>query len=136
MESARETLIMGGLGSVGRFRGMDNEELFDKIIFLNYRMQGIVNLKLLVDEAMRKVNPLYAEVTRMKYFDKITVSDIAKALNLSERGVYGRLKNAEKYIAEQMVVLGYDAEKFEYEYKEEPLVQSVKKGLEKKLQDM
>ena len=132
MKSARATLVMSGVGRFNYFRGMTNEELYDKLILLNYRMQGIVNLKVLTELAIDRLAEPYRSVMSEIHLSKVSIADYASRHFITKRTVYNYLKRGFRLFCAELCNMGYTPEKFEMEYKEEPLLELVKKRLNNK----
>lgn len=135
METARAKLISLGAVSTNYVRGMTNEELFDKLIGLNYRMHGLVNLKLLLEEGIKRIPETYMVIMKMKYVDGASMEDISETLGVHRRTLFKYHDKAVKFLADALPMLGYTPEKFEYEYKEEPLLNPLKKRLASEIFD-
>ena len=128
MEAVRSTLIMYGLGNNHEYKGMSSEELFEKMIALNYRMHGLVNLKLLLEEGLKSMQRELAEVLSGKFIKNKDVAEMAEKIGVSERTVYRMIKRGIENLAKIFYDLGYNSQVFEKEYNEEPLLDIVKKG--------
>lgn len=128
MEAVRSTLIMYGLGNNHEYKGMSSEELFEKMIALNYRMHGLVNLKLLLEEGLKKVPRELAEVLSGKFIKNKDVNEMAEKMGVSDRTVYRMIKRGIEKLSNVFYTMGYNSEVFEKEYNEEPLLDIVQKG--------
>lgn len=128
-DNARESLIRCGLGGRYNRRGWSNEELFERIIELNYRRLGLINVKVLVDEGLRRLPMSVREILIARYIEG-SLDEYEKKHAICKRTVFKRLDKAIVLLAEIFVALGYDEKKMELEYKDEPLLTRVGKRLE------
>ena len=127
-DNARENLLKSGIG-VYLGRRLTNEELFEKIIDVNYRRLGLINVKVLVDEGMRRLPQKAREVLQARYMDK-SVNTYCEAKDVSKRTFFRRLDSATRRLGEVLISLGYDERKILLEYKNEPILIRIKERLE------
>ncbi len=131
IDTVRGKMVSYGVGHKNERMGLTNEELFDRMLTLNYRMHGLVNLKVLVDQGLSKLPKIYAEVVEGMYLGKEDVLAMAERFGVKPRTIYRRIDKGVELLSKKFAGLGYTPEKFEWEYKEEPLLDIVKKRLEK-----
>ena len=128
MDNARDGLVRCGFGG-GYNRGLSNEELFEKIIKLNYRRLGLINVKVLVDEGLRRLPQSVREILEARYFEE-DLEGYQNRHGICKRTVFKRLDKATYLLSEVFIKLGYDEKKMNLEYKDEPLLTKVGKRLE------
>lgn len=129
LDNARDNLIKTGLG-VGYNRWhMTNEELFDKMISLNYRRLGLINAKVLVDEGIRRLPERLRGAIIARFFTE-DLDGYAKECGICMRTAFKRVESAIEKLAEIFKNLGYGEKKLNLEYKDEPLLTKVGKRLE------
>lgn len=129
LDKVRDCLVRSGLGGGNYNRGLTNEELFEKIIEINYRRLGLINVKVLVDEGLRRLPESVREVLKARYFDG-NIDEYEKKHGICKRTVFKRLEKAVGRLSEIFVKLGYDEKKMNLEYNDEPLLTTVGKRLE------
>lgn len=83
----------------------------DKIIALTERKKTLINLKVLVDNALKQCKSLNAQILIEKYFDGDKSNDIAERHNLPIRSYFRKLSNAEVDFGNQLCSLGYNERK-------------------------
>lgn len=127
-DNTRENLLKSGIG-VYLGRRLTNEELFEKIIDVNYRRLGLINVKVLVDEGMRRL-PQKARDTLIARYIQQDVNAYCEANGVSKRTFFRRLDSAIRRLVEVFISLGYDERKINLEYKDEPILVSIKNRLE------
>lgn len=129
LDNARDNLIKCGLGGGYNRRGWTNEELFERIIELNYRRLGLINVKVLVDEGLRRLPISVREIIIARYVDG-NIDEYEKKHAICKRTVFKRLNKAIVLLGEVFAKLGYDEKKMNLEYEDEPLLTIVGKRLE------
>lgn len=134
LEKAGEALVRAGLGGGHFALGYTTEELFEKMIDLNYRKTGIINLKVLLEQSLRRISPALANVLKAKFILKLDTSIIAEKENVSTRTVFRRTQRGLLSLYEVFVSLGFDDETLDREYKNEPLLLKEKARVMKKVE--
>lgn len=129
LDNARDCLVRSGLGGGNYTRGLTNEELFERIIEINYRRLGLINVKVLVDEGLRRLPEPVREVLTARYIDE-DIDSYEKKHDICKRTVFKRLEKAIVLLSEIFAKLGYDEKKMNLEYEDEPLLTTVGKRLE------
>ena len=98
----KSSLITGNYGS-----GYTTEELFERMIELNYRKSGIVNLKVLTDQALRRIEPLLANVLQARFFLKLDFETIAQKENIARRTIFRKVERGmEKFYENRIPSFG------------------------------
>lgn len=104
----------------------------DKLIELGERKKTLINLKVLVDKALKKSEPLYAQLLIEKYIDRDNPNDIAERHSLPMRSYFRKLSSAESNFTWQMSRLGYSEQKLDEMLKNEKWIGQVySRNLEK-----
>ncbi len=134
MEKASEALVRAGLTGGHFALGYTTEELFEKMIDLNYRKTGIINLKVLLEQALRRIPAEIADVLNAKFILKIDTAMIAEREKVSTRTVFRRIDKGIQSLYRVFCSLGFDGETLEREYKNEPLLLKEKARVMKKIQ--
>ncbi len=125
-EKAGDNLVKSSLTS-GRYGlGYTTEEIFEKMIELNYRKTGIINLKVLTDQSLRRIDTSYANVLKARYFLKLDYATIAQKENTTQRTVFRKVERGIEKLCESFAFFGFTASRFEREYADEPLIQREK----------
>ncbi len=87
--------------------GISNDKLFGEMIKLNGEKRKIIELRLLINDALSKLDHLDYEVLTLKLVYHKTYEEIAKSINISIRTVFRRLESAEKNFEQILNNLGY-----------------------------
>lgn len=79
----------------------------DKIIALSERKKTLINLKVLVDNALKNCEHINAQILIEHYMDNDKVADIVARHNFSERSYFRKMENAEKDFLTQLALQGF-----------------------------
>lgn len=94
-------------------------DLMDAVIELIERKKKVLKLKVLVEDTLRNISLNSAKILMRRYFDKLTLKDIAleqhTTIGIARRMVKKALSNAYKYFCE----CGYNVANIEEEFKTE-----------------
>ena len=90
----------------------------DKIIELSQRKITLINLKVIIENALSNCGELQTNILTEKYIEKNKAQDIAQRYGLSMRTYFRRLDDAESAFASQMTKSGFNP-KFIQELKRE-----------------
>lgn len=92
---------------------MKTDALFcvNKILELTERKKLLINLKVITEEVLAKLDTLDARILILRYFDKVKTEECAKLLSLSKRTYFRRLKVAVASFAHGLKSIGYTAQK-------------------------
>jgi len=82
----------------------------DKLIALTERKKTLINLKVLVCDALKKCDTTNAQILIEKYIDGDKSNDIAQRHGLPQRSYFRKLGGAESDFLQQMARLGYREE--------------------------
>ncbi len=127
LEKAGTALVKSSLMTGHYARGYTTEELYEKMIEINYRKVGIINLKVLTDQALRRIETSLAEALRAKFFQGLDVDMIAEEKGVTTRTVFRKIERGIEKLYEQISALGFDGERLDMEYSDEPLIMHEKK---------
>lgn len=107
-------------------------ELADKIIELSERKVKLINLKLLVEGALKKINKKDAQILIARYFDKSAPEEIMQQLSLSRRSLFRHIQDGESAFESACATLGYPASKLEKYLASEDWIKQIMLNLRKK----
>lgn len=79
----------------------------NRIIGLIQRKKMLINAKIIVENAISKLNENELNIIVLKYFDKVKSIDIAQLLNVSMRTYFRRLSLAINNVARNLTILGF-----------------------------
>ena len=102
-----------------------------KIINLSNRKIGYINLKLIIDKALRSIPKIQAKIIILKYIHKYSIEKTSELLGISVRAGYRRLESALSAFMATLTCMGYTSEKLEIEYSSDPFISSLLRLLEK-----
>lgn len=90
-----------------------NATLLDsnKIIELTERKIKIINLKVIIEKALRALRDRDLKLLVLRYVDNVNYKAIIKLLNITERTYFRRKEVAIANFANQLSLLGFDAKK-------------------------
>ena len=125
LKKSVDVYVNSGFGGNHYRYGLDNEQLFDKIIELKYRLQGIYNLKALVDKVMEAMNGNTGECLKFRFIDNLGVAEAAKKLGTSVRNVFRLTTRGLEQMGSLMQAFGFDENRLTEEYENEPFVYGI-----------
>ncbi len=96
--------------------GISTKQLIDEILELNEEKRKIVNMRYIVDKALRKISHDSKAVLTARMIEKQTFQSIAEQTNASLRTVFRRVANAENEFHRCLTDEGFTDEWFENEY--------------------
>lgn len=82
-------------------------ELADQIIELSERKVKLINIKLLIEKALKKLDKKDAKILICKYFDKMGPEEIIASFGLSRRSYFRRIQDAESSFESSCASLGF-----------------------------
>lgn len=82
----------------------------EQMIELTARKKLLINLKVLCDEVLVKMNPKYARILILKYIDNMKCADIAKLYGVSIRSYFRWITEAINNFSVKLKSLGYTDE--------------------------
>lgn len=111
LTSAIDKLVLEfGLNS-GRYYGFDKTfNDTQKIIELTDRKVTLINLKVLINKILVKMDDVLCKILTLKYIDKMSNETIIKVLNLSRRTYFRKLTQAINSFANLLLVNGFNKE--------------------------
>lgn len=119
LSETRMKIALGGFSEPG------TEELFGKVIELNYRMQGIHNLYALVKSTLEKLPMRHSELLTMRHVAGKGVAELADHVETSVRNVYRRYDRALEAFYGALKKDGHGEEWLTAEYGEDPLIMGI-----------
>lgn len=103
----------------------------NKIIELTARKQKLISIRLLIDDALAKLQPNDIRLLVLAYFDMLKCSDVSQALDISMRTFFRRKNAAILKLSKVLNCMGYDHNKlFSHLKDEEWLIHLFNKNLE------
>lgn len=133
LEKAGEALIKSGLSGGSMACGYTTEELFERMIEINYRKTGIINLKVLVEQGLRRIIPEFANVLKARFFLNLDAESIAERESVNKRTVFRRIERGLDKLYGVFCHLGFDGKRLDREYIDEPLILNEKERIRNKL---
>lgn len=106
-------------------------DLANKLIDLSERKITLINLKILVENTLKKCERDYAKLLIAKYMSKKKSGELCEMFSLSRRTYFRKIKEAEEKFDKQLLKQGFDASKFEEMLKNENWILDVKRTYEK-----
>ncbi|MBE7074912.1 MAG: hypothetical protein E7376_02925 [Clostridiales bacterium] len=103
----------------------------DKIINLTNRKIDYINLKILIEKALKDIPTLYAKLLILKYIHKLPILKACEILNISKRSSYKKLEQALSSFMAKLATFGYNTEKIEVEFFGDPFINSIFKLIER-----
>lgn len=104
-----------------------------KIIKLSDRKIDYINLKIIIEKALSKLQKKLAKLLILRYVNRINSETISKILKMSERTFYRKTVNAIEQFAHELYCLGYNSEKLEVLYLSDLFISSIYEKQEKEL---
>ena len=106
-------------------------DLANKLIDLSERKVTLINLKVLVESALKKCDRESAKLLIAKYMSKKKTAEICDMFKLSTRTYFRKIKEAEDKFSKQLDLQGYNAFKLDNMLKNENWILDVKRTYEK-----
>jgi len=97
----------------------------DNIIRLSNRKIDYINLKVIVEKALRKMSNMARKVLILKYINKMSAERICLLLNISSSALYKKLSKALNAFFIEVAKLGYGEAKLEVIYLEDNFIKSI-----------
>lgn len=106
-----------------------------KIIDLSERKVTLINLKILIEEVLSKMDTKDARLLIEKFFDGAKSRELAEGHNLSMRTLFRKLDGAMESFASRLKMLGYNDSKIEKMLENEGWINNVYDNLSKKKEE-
>lgn len=100
-----------------------------KIIELTDKKIDYINLKVLIEKIITKLKPNRAKVLILKYVNGLSIEQMEKVLNISNRSCYRTLNLALEDFAVNMLKFGYTSEKMEILFSNDEFLSSIYKSI-------
>lgn len=107
----------------------------EKMIALGQRKVTLINLKILVEDTLKKINPQDAEILIEKFFDGVKTRELVEIHNMSMRTAFRKIDSAVKSFASALVMSGFDDKKLENMLQDEQWILQVHQKLLTKDED-
>lgn len=105
--------------------------LTDKIIELSQRKVKLINIKVLVEKALKNMDKTAALLLIKKYFEKQPVEEIMQQFPLPRRTYFRKIGEAESAFEAQCALLKFDNKKLNEYLKDEGWICEIKQSFEK-----
>lgn len=128
IEQCTMTTAMSGFSYTG-----DPMQLMEQMRIWNIRKEGIVNLKVIVDQAMNKLPLRQREVLEWKYMQKMRFAAIAEKAQVCMRTVFRRYAQALDAFGRALERLGYGAEELTRRYQDEPFILKIRERVAERM---
>jgi hypothetical protein len=112
-----KTVLEYGINS-GRY-GIDVQFCANKVIALTERKKFLINVKVLVDNILKKLDNLNARILVVKYADRFSSLIASKTLNISMRTYFRRINVAIEQFCDVLQKYGYTSQKLSQIFKNE-----------------
>ncbi len=107
--------------------------LADQIIDLSERKIKLINLKILIQNALGKMDKSQARILIKKYIEKNSVDQILDSMSLSRRTYFRKVSEAESAFEAVCASLGYPYNKLDVYLQSEKWILEIKNSYEKNL---
>lgn len=107
-------------------------EVTDKIIELSERKVKLINLKLLTENALKKIDEKLARLLISRYFDNSTPEEIMQRYSLSRRSFFRYMQDAEGSFESACATLGFPISRLESYLESEEWIKQVRSSLRQK----
>lgn len=87
------------------------EKISNKIIALSNKKIDYINLKIVIEKSLRKINEDYGKFLILKYINNVENDKLFNLLGLSERGGFRRQETSLKYFYNALSSFGYNEDK-------------------------
>ena len=105
-------------------------DIANQLIDLSERKVNLINLKVLIENALKKCDKKNAKILILKYISRKKSLESSQMLSISLRTYFRRLPIAEKQFEIAIKKLGFDAGKLEEYSREEQWILDIKKHFE------
>lgn len=103
-----------------------------RIIDLSERKITLINLKVLIEDTLCKIDPKEAKILIFKYVDKLKSREIAPKMGIALRSVFRKLESAEQSFKSELIASGYNDIKLKDMLKDEVWINQTYNALAKK----
>lgn len=103
----------------------NTEAISQRLINLSNKKVDYINIKVLVEKVLSKMDKKYAKALILRYIKEINLTTICNLLNISERTFFRRLNMALKSFGNCLNELGYNYEKLEVTYLTDSFIKSI-----------
>ena len=97
----------------------------EKIIELTYKKQTLINLKILIEDSLSKLNDADIKILTLFYIDGVTAKNLSTMYNINIRTFFRRKSMALSKLFEMFKQCGYSKEKLENDLKNENWIMNI-----------
>ena len=109
------------------FQNSENsiENISKKIINFSKRKIDYINLKVIIEKALKSIPKISAKLLILKFIQKLSIERACELLNITLRSSYRRLNNALDEFCASLTTFGFTIEKLEVNYSTDPFISSI-----------
>ncbi|MGN1200883.1 MAG: sigma factor-like helix-turn-helix DNA-binding protein [Candidatus Caccovivens sp.] len=107
----------------------DTYDMLQKIIEQSERKKNLINLKIVIENALDNLNEIDREIIQLRYVNCVNVKDISQKLNISPRTTFRHLNSSILNFWNKMCELGYRESDMEEMFRGEKWILSLKEQL-------
>lgn len=119
LDESRRQIARSGFTTPG------TEMLYQRIIDVNYRMEGIMNIRLIVHTALKNLAGAYRDILKLRHVEGRSIAELAEYEGTSVRNCFRRYDRALTAFFREVVGFGYDVEKLNREYAGDNLIMNI-----------
>lgn len=101
------------------------EKLSSKMICLTNKKIDYINLKVVVEKALKNMNETLAKILILRNIKELSISTVTSIMNMSERSYFRKLALAEEQFAKVLERLNYGVYKLELDYSSDNFIKSI-----------
>jgi|GEM_PF-6980713 len=131
LDRTLEKMALSGFNKYN-LSGFNTDSLYSKMLEVIDRKKGLINIKVLVDTVLASMPNKEYSVLYIRFVEGIGAERTAELLDMPKRTYFRCFNKALSTFAFQLKLLGYGAERFKTEYKNEPFIVAIYEKLLKK----
>ena len=124
-----KTVLNYGINSA---MSTDTEFVANKMIALMERKKFLINIKILIDNILKRIDDDVARILVLKYIDKIKAETASQILGISIRTFFRKIGMGLDQFSRQLQAFGYTPEKLYSVFKDEGWVMEINSSYSKK----
>lgn len=128
---AMDSFAMSGFMGNHMRVGVTTDMLYDKMIETADRKKGFINIRILVDNALKTLPDKYRSVLVSRYIHGNIAASSAEELGIPPRTYFRYSNKAVALMTFALRHIGYNSERLEAEYGGEPFIMGLYKSAEK-----
>ena len=126
IDRAVEKLAQNSFYSCGVWREENSiTNISKKIISLSNKKVDYINLKVVVEKAVKLLSEKGAKILILKFIQGLDNKTIIQTLNMADRTYYRKLNSAAQEFASKMTAIGYGVEKLDLIYGSDRFIKSI-----------